>query len=771
MAPRRLTKRKEGKRQIRRALKSRHAKLLLREFEGERGLRPVRAGNKLADRIIGFLHGQGGETDLKEIAGALAVTRGLRKEIEEMLDDLCHHQLVQKIGKKRFRLQPQHFVTATLTVNPRGFGFAAPDGRDAHRTEGRDVFVPGREMGTALHGDQVLLQITGSSRGGRFEGRVVHVLSRAVRQLAGIYREGHGGGFVTPDDERYPFTVAIAPERAGTARDGDAVLVEMLDFGLEGGQASGAVKQVLGDPDSLKVQMQMVISKFGLPAEFAGPAVAEADRCSDAVALTADRTDLRDILHITIDGETARDFDDAVAVLKTKKGFRLYVSIADVSHYVKPGSSLDRDAWERGTSVYFPNGVVPMLPERLSNNLCSLMPEVDRYAFTAILDFDRSGKRQKIAFVKSVIRSRYRMTYNQVRQILVDKDPMVRRQYKPLLTPVRWMAELGAELEKRRISRGSMGFEIPEPYVEFGPDETIRAIKLRERNQAHKIIEEFMLAANEAVAETFAGRNCPALYRIHQSPDPLKVAEFAEFMQSMGYEVPRERENLSSKWFNRLITQTRGTPREYLISNLILRVMQQARYAPDNIGHFGLAAEYYTHFTSPIRRYPDLLVHRALQGLLGPAGKKPAPAVDLAEAGEFLSKRERVAVDAEREMLDRLKVRYLEDKVGEDFAGIISGISSFGLFVELTQTMISGAVSMADLPRGGYEFLEKRHTLLGRLTGKSYQVGDLVTVRLASVDKRARRINFTLVENGGQTEAEPERPRRRGGRAGHAKRS
>ena len=762
MAPRRLTKKKEGKQQVRRAVKSRHAKLLQREFEVDRGPRPARGANKLADRIIGFLHGQGGEADIKEIADALALTRGQRKEIDEMLDDLSHHQLVQKIGKKRFRLQPHHFVKGTLTVNPRGFGFAAPAAEDSQRTEGKDLFVPGRELGTALHGDQVLLQITGSSRG-RFEGRVVHVIARSIKQLAGIYRQGRDRGFVTPDDERYPFTIGIAPELAGTARDGDAVLVEMIDFGLEGGQANGAVKEVLGDPDTIKVQMQMVISKFALPQQFTSQSLAEVDRCSDTVTVTPDRTDLRDILHITIDGETARDFDDAVAVLKTKKGFRLYVSIADVSHYVRPGSALDRDAWERGTSVYFPNGVVPMLPERLSNNLCSLMPEVDRYAFTAILDFDRGGTRQKIAFVKSVIRSQYRMTYNLVWQILGDRDPVIRKTYKPLLTPIKWMAELGAELEKKRISRGSMGFEIPEPYVEFGPDDTITAIKLRERNQAHKIIEEFMLAANEAVAETFALRDCAALYRVHQSPDPAKVAEFAEFMQSMGYEVPRERENLSSKWFNRLINQTRGTPREYLISNLILRVMQQARYAPDNIGHFGLAAEFYTHFTSPIRRYPDLLVHRTLQRLLWPDEKKPAPVAPLQEAGEFLSKRERVAVDAEREMLDRLKVRYLEDKIGENFEGIISGISSFGLFIELTRTMISGAVAMADLPRGGYEYLEKRHTLIGRQSGKNYQVGDLVTVHLLSVDKRARRINFTLVEE--ETGAEetgrpPREPRR-----------
>ncbi|MEW6518891.1 MAG: ribonuclease R [Thermodesulfobacteriota bacterium] len=748
MAPRRISKIKESKRQSRRIQKARHSRQFPRKYESGRRtpLTTAEGGaGRLVDDIIGFLYEQGGETELKELASALVMTRGQRKEIESMLDDLCHHNIVHKIAKKRFRLLTENFIAGKLTVNPRGFGFVTPAAEHALVPAGKDLFIPARELGTALHGDQVLLQITGSSRG-RFEARVVKVLERTVKQLVGIYTAGRAGGLVTPDDERFPFTIAIGEKQTNGAADGDAVLVEIAEFGLEGAQTRGSITRVLGNPESSPVQMQMVIEKFELPHVFSEQSLAAAAAFTDRVELSPDRTDLRDILHVTIDGETARDFDDAVSVQKTKKGYRLYVSIADVSHYVQPGTALDQDAWARGTSVYFPTGVVPMLPERLSNDLCSLNPEVDRYAFTAVLDFDRSGNRQQMRFVKSVIRSQYRLTYTLVRQILVDQDREIRRNYKPLLTPLKWMAELGAELEKKRIARGSMGFEIPEPYVEFGPDDTIAAIKLRERNQAHKIIEEFMLAANEAVAETFAARQFGSLYRIHESPDPLKVAEFAEFMQSMGYEVPRNRENLSSKWFNKMINVTRGTAREYLISNLILRVMQQARYSPENVGHFGLAASYYTHFTSPIRRYPDLIVHRSLKRLLWPKDQK-GPTGKLQEAGEFLSKRERVAVDAEREMLDRLKVRFMADKVGETFRGIISGITAFGLFVELTETMISGGVSMADLPRGGYEFQEKRHCLISRLTGRSYQVGDLVFVRLISVDKRARRINFVLSED------------------------
>ncbi|MFH1215898.1 MAG: ribonuclease R [Pseudomonadota bacterium] len=748
MAPRRTAGKKSGFKLNRKSRQGRKTKPFSRRYEPVREDRKGKVRDVVEDGIVGVLHSLGERADIKDIMNALAETRGQRKEIEAVLEDLCIRQLVRKVGKKQYQLDSHHFVETTLSVHPRGFAFAAPVNTSISVSGTKDIFIPPRDLGTALHGDRVLVQVTGG-RGDRFEGRIVTVLDRAAKQIVGVYSVRGSRGYVTPEDERYPFTITIDQEKSGGAENGDAVLVEISEFGSDGSPASGTIIEILGDPDSTRVQMEMVIRKFDLPHIFQEKSIADAEGFPDRVEVSSDRTDLRDILHVTIDGETARDFDDAVSVQKTKKGYRLYVSIADVSHYVRPGAPLDQDAWDRGTSVYFPTGVVPMLPERLSNNLCSLNPNVDRYAFTAILDFDRNGKRLATRFVKSVICSQYRLTYTLVRQILVDKDAAVREEYKPLLTPLKWMAELGLELENQRIARGSMGFEIPEPFVEIGSDDTISAITLRERNLAHKIIEEFMLAANEAVAETFANRHFAAIYRIHQSPDPLKVAEFAEFMQSMGYEVGRD--NYDSKWFNRLIAQTRGTIREYLVSNLILRVMQQARYSPENIGHFGLSASFYTHFTSPIRRYPDLMVHRALKQLLWPDEKQPRPPVNLDEAGEFLSKRERVAVDAEREMLDRLKVRYMENKVGESFAAIVSGITSFGLFVELTETMISGGVAIADLPQDTYEFHEKRHMLVGMRTGKSIQVGDEITVRLVSVDKRARRINFVIDDNRAET--------------------
>lgn len=743
---RRYNKIRENRKKLSKGQEGRRFKKSSKKYASERRSRSTRSENRLADEIVACIYRNKGEADFKQISTSIGEARGQRKEIEASLTELDHQGVLHKVGKKNYRLDSRHFVQGTLSVHPKGFAFAEPSALDRQGEAAvKDIFIPARDVGSGLHGDQVLLQLTGSSRG-RMEGRVVAVLQRVAKSLVGIYRAQAGGGSVIPEDDRYPFTIEIQRDEIGGADDGDAVLVEMQEWGQEQARATGRIIEVLGDPDSSQVQMQIVIRKFDLPHVFSRKSIEQVEAFSDQVECGPDRTDLRDVFHVTIDGETARDFDDAVSVLKTKTGFRLYVSIADVSHYVKTGTALDRDAWERGTSVYFPTGVLPMLPERLSNNLCSLNPQVDRYAFTAILDFDRSGNRLKSSFVKSVIRSAYRLTYTLVRQILVDQDPAIRKSNKPLLTPLKLMAELGVELEKKRMERGSMGFEIPETFVEVGPDDEITAITKRHRNLAHKIIEEFMLAANEAVAETFTRRNFAALYRIHQSPDTIKVAEFTEFVQSLGYQIPREKD--LSRWFNKLISQAHGTPREYLISNLILRVMQQARYSPDNIGHFGLAAEFYTHFTSPIRRYPDLMVHRALQQLL--LKKEKQAETSLEEAGEFLSKRERVAVDAEREMVDRLSVRYMESRTGEIFAAIISGVTSFGLFVQLTETLISGAVAVTDLPKDSYTFQEKRHALSGQWSGRVFQVGELVNVQLVSVDKRKQRINFVLSEDGEQ---------------------
>ncbi len=474
----------------------------------------------------------------------------------------------------------------------------------------------------------------------------------------------------------------------------------------------------------------------------------EIRRLEPLTSCDKDRTDLRQIEHVTIDGETAKDFDDAIAVEKTKKGFKLYVSIADVSQYVKTGSAIDIEAYRRGTSVYFPDRVIPMLPERLSNDLCSLVPEEERPAFTAILDFNAKGRRTGQQFCKSMIRSRQRFTYTTVRRILYDKSAKERKLYRPLLPMLEGAEKLAALLQLRRMERGAIGFNIPEANVHLKGDK-VDSIKRAERNQAHQLIEEFMLAANEAVAETMDRNKRPVLYRIHERPDPEKEEQITEAAASMGLQLPRT--EISPAWFAGVIEEAENTPAEYVINNLMLRTMQQARYSPENAGHFGLAAEYYLHFTSPIRRYPDLVAHRVLQNLLtrnkneGDQRILPEKA-QLEEAGLHLSKRERVSVDVERNTQVRLSSLYLLDHIGEEFDGIISGVASFGLFVELLETFISGVVAVSDLRDDYYIYDGRAHKLTGELSGRTFQMGNQVRVRLDHVDMISKKITFALAE-------------------------
>ena len=754
--------------------RTRHDKKLASRPAGgirrRRGQRPPAAGsnhhlpqapvNPLEEELLTLFRREQGELSLADIMESLHLGHHERKELLILLADLGRRQLVTSSGKRLYQLAAgQDLVEGTVEMHPRGFGFAiiqtAGQGQAPRPKTGdrQDPFIAPENLATAHHGDRVLLQLFKRGRG-RQEARVVRVLERAASRVVGIYMAGRAQGLVTPEDDRLLFNVLVRKEHSCGARDGFAVVVEIGAFKPGQRNPEGRIVEVLGDPASIDVETEMVIRKRGLPHQFSAETVEQVAALTEDLTLTPDRADLRDVLHITIDGETARDFDDAVAVDKTTRGFRLYVSIADVSHYVQPDTPLDRDAYQRGTSVYFPTRVVPMLPERLSNDLCSLVPDQDRLTFTAILEFDRTGKRLSSKFTRSIIRSRYRMTYTKVKKIVVDQDKELRKEYRLLLTPLKRMAELAAALEQRRQARGRIGFEIPEPEIAIGPDDQISAVNRSARNLAHKMIEEFMLAANEAVAEALSENHRPTLYRIHETPDQAKVLEFTHFARSLGLGISTD--TGSPQWFGKILKLVAGSPKEYIINNLLLRTMQRARYSPDNVGHFGLAATYYTHFTSPIRRYPDLMVHRALAGLA--AAKAPrskakktealpaSPTADLTAAGDFLSTRERVAVEADREMTERLQARFMADKIGESFEAVVSGVSAFGLYVELLEWFISGAVSMTKLKGDYFQFDTKNHRLVGANTGKIYQIGDLVRVRLASVEPRQRRINFAIDE-------------------------
>ncbi len=696
------------------------------------------------DDIIGFIITNDGQATSSAILNSLDLGRNDRKILHLILEELCTRQILYNSGKTFFIKDMQDFHIGTLTMNPRGFAFAiieTPTGQKPRE----DIFIGARSLKSARHGDRVLLKLI-TRHGKRPEGHIIKILERGISQMVGIYTAGEPFSLVRPEDKRFAFTVQVPAINSMGAQNGDAVVVKLehqdAESDNQGGYPKGNIIEVLGDPDSLKVQTEMVIRKFELSHIFEPGVEKQLTDISHEVKAGKDRLDLRDTLHITIDGETARDFDDAVSVEKTKIGYRLYVSIADVSNYVRVGTPLDDEAYRRGTSVYFPTRVLPMLPEALSNDLCSLVPNQDRYTFTAIMDFDSEGHLKHKDFAKSIIKSRHRMTYNKVAKIIIDQDEELIKQYPDLITPLKLMNELGHILLKHRQNRGSIGFELPEAYIDVGEDEEVLGIKRRERNFAHKIIEEFMLAANEAVALTLSEQKLKdGLFRIHETPDPVKVGDFSTFAQSMGLALPED--SGTPAWFGKILELVKDTPKEYIINNLLLRTMKQARYSPHNVGHFGLAASHYAHFTSPIRRYPDLMVHRALAAYLNKKKcQTPAPPD---EAGEYLSQRERVAVDAEREMIDRMKVRYMADKIGEEFDGLISGVTSFGLFVELTESFISGGVAIQDLTDDYYELDEKNHRLIGQNSNRIFQIGNEVRVKLTSVDKARRRINFAIL--------------------------
>ncbi len=669
------------------------------------------------------------------------LARSTKEELTPLLQKLAAAQIVKVNGNRQIALGRSHkLCEGILDKNARGFGFVTKLWSKTGRAEyKRDPYISQSRMGQAQHGDRLLIQVQRIRKDGRAEADIIAILQRGFDNLAGFAQIQGKHIMVTPEDPRYPMNIRVQGQIPPNLNDGDAVIVKLI----EGAEGKGTIIDVLGDPASIDVQMRLVIEKFNLPHQFSSEALIEAQTGAEGLDLNEERDDLREIQLVTIDGETAKDFDDAVAVQKTRKGFRLYVAIADVSHFVRPGTILDQEAYERGTSIYFPGRVIPMLPEHLSNDLCSLVPDQDRLTFTAVLDFDRHGHRTGKRFAKSIIRSHKRFTYTTVSRILIDRDPALRREHKPFLTPLKWAQELATELMHRRRERGSIGFTMPEP--EIGLDETghIESIGRAERNFAHHMIEEFMLAANEAVAETFTENKLTALYRIHERPDPLKVEEFSTFARALGLDVPPPRHD--PDWFGHVLDLVKGSPREYVINNLLLRTMQQARYDTANLGHFGLAAADYTHFTSPIRRFPDLMVHRTLYSFLRREKKLNEKQVEqIREAGTALSARERLAVSAEREMNARLKVRYMQDRIGQDFAAVISGVNGQALFVELTNLFISGAVSMRELRDDSYLYDPKRFRLIGERSNRTFQIGELIQVTLLDVDTTRNRINFTL---------------------------
>ncbi|MCK5516629.1 MAG: ribonuclease R, partial [Desulfobulbaceae bacterium] len=704
----------------------------------------AKARNRLENDILACLHMSKRPVAIEKISSFLSGKDKTSDDIHAAANFLLSQKLIRKTGKNQFTLnKTAPLYKGLLELNPKGFGFVTdtvPLLSAVHLS--KDPYIAPAMIGSAHHGDMVLIRVNRVRNDGRPESAVITILTHGRDTVAGFFYPESHGGTVYPEDPRFPFSITVkatTPE----PHSGDAVIVR-LDRDLNSPDKNyGEITELLGNPNNIDVQMRLVIEKFSLPYTFSSTALQEANELPESFIPSADRLDLREIDHITIDGETAKDFDDAICVKKTRNGFQLYVSIADVSYFVQPGSPLDKEAYSRGTSIYFPGRVIPMLPERLSNNLCSLVPDEDRFTVTAILNFDRSGQLLGKKFTRSIIRSHHRFTYTTVSQILIDQNPTIRRLHKPFLTHLKWAHELATALYDRRRKRGSIGFTIPESKITLTDTGEISTIGTIKRNFAHQIIEEFMLAANEAVAEFFSRNHRKGLYRVHEKPDTEKVAEFSAFARTQGLHLVKAEKN--PEWFAGIVEQCRGTKTEYIINNLLLRTMKQAHYSPRNVGHFGLASSHYTHFTSPIRRYPDLSVHRELilaitEKTNDQRNKKTD--LNLQKKGAFLSARERTGIRAEREMDTRLKVRYMKRHIGENFEAIVSGVNDFAIFIELKDSRISGSISLKDLNDDYYLHDKKRYRLIGEISGKIYQIGDPIQVTLFDVDYSNNRIHF-----------------------------
>jgi ribonuclease R len=685
--------------------------------------------------------------EFRDIMRMCGVGKDGRRHLKSLVDELVDEgKLARQKGNRYGRAAAVAAVTGRLSSHRDGYGFVTPD------DGGSDIFIPARYLRENLHGDRVEVRIVARDRSGKPEGRIIRTVERANARIIGSFRKTKNFGYLIPDEQRITRDIFIPPGAVGAAENGQIVVAEITSWPTADRSAEGRVVEVLGWPDDPGVEEAAVIRKFALPEEFPADVVAQARSVSRMVTAEeiAQRVDLRERLTVTIDGETARDFDDAVSVQREPEGMvRLHVSIADVSHYVLPASPLDAEAYLRGTSVYFPDRCIPMLPEELSNGICSLNPDEDRLTITAEILFDPSGNPVQTRFYPSVIKSCARMTYTKVKQILVDNDPVLLDSYSRLVPDLKVMEELAARLTLKREQRGSIDFDLPEPEIILDMQGQTEAIVRAERNIAHRIIEEFMLAANEAVALHIASRDIPSLYRIHETPDLGKLNDFNEFIRGFGYELKIDDDTVAPREFQRLLREAEGKPEEKLINGMLLRAMKQARYAAENLGHFGLAAPCYTHFTSPIRRYPDLVVHRILKRLL--SGKLQQREIEqlaetLPETAAHTSVRERTAMEAEREIVLLKKIRFMRDKVGEEFDGFITGVSPYGIFVELVELFVEGMVHISMLPQDFYRYMEKQHTLIGEHCRKTFRIGDRVRVKLAGVSSEKKQIDFVLVE-------------------------
>jgi ribonuclease R len=689
---------------------------------------------------------------MRELLQLLKIAKDDRPPFKRHIAALVRSGDLIQIRGQRFGLpEKMDLYAGRLQTHPAGYGFVTPD--RPLESGGGDIYISGALMNDAMHGDRVVVRIERIKEGGKAEGRVIRILQRANESIVGRYdRDDHGMGYVVPFDRKILTDIAVPAGQEKGAAPGLMVIVELTKWPTANRGAVGRVVDVLGDIDAPGVDTEIIIRKWGIPDAHSPQSVAEAVHLGGTVSEKdiRGRTDFRNVVTVTIDGEHARDFDDAITIERLANGhFWLGVHIADVSHYVQDGSALDQEAYERGTSVYFPERAVHMFPSELATGLCSLNPRVDRLVQSCLMEIDRRGAVIRSEFHDGVINSNERMTYTDVNGILTDRDPALLERYAPIVPVFEQMKELFQILNDARRRRGSIDFDLNEAEVIIDAGGVVEAIIALQRNVAHRLIEEFMLLANETVASYLDAQEAPALYRVHEEPDVLKVAKFEEFVSGFGYSLGAPLTSLRPRHFQKLLEKIHGRPEEKPIAMLMLRTMQKARYAPENLGHFGLASPSYTHFTSPIRRYPDLVVHRALRAarhktLSDDAREEWAEA--LPEIARHTSEMERRADDAERELLQWKKVKFMADKVGDEFEGYVTGVAAFGLFVELIEHYVEGLVHVSTMADDYYRFVESAHMLRGENTEKVYRLGDKVAVQVIRVNMDVRQIDLGLVE-------------------------
>ena len=680
---------------------------------------------------------------IKELAILLQVPKEQRSELKKVMDSLEAEGKVRVSSKGKYVKNENQPLVGTFMAHQRGFGFVAIEGQE------EDIFIGEDDINGAFHNDQVEIVITKSPVGKRKEGKVLRILSHGTTRLVGYFERNKNFGFVLPDNQKFVKDVFVPLERSKGAVTGHKVVVELTKYGGENKKPEGKVVEIIGHVNDPGTDIMSIVKGYDLPTEFPAKVLNQAERVAQDVseADMAGRMDIRNWQMVTIDGEDAKDLDDAITIFKEGELYKLGVHIADVTNYVQERSALDREAYERGTSVYLVDRVIPMLPHALSNGICSLNEGVDRLALSCIMTVNDKGMVVDHKIAETVVRVDRRMTYTSVKKILEENDEEEIAKYEELVPMFKLMEELAAILREKRRKRGSIDFDFPETKMVLDKEGTPIDIKPYDRNVATKIIEDFMLLANETVAEDYFWQEIPFVYRTHDVPDEDKIKKLATFINNFGHSMHIANKEVRPKEIQKLLAKIEGTNEEMLISRLALRSMKQARYSAENTGHFGLAAQYYCHFTSPIRRYPDLQIHRIIKDNL--RGRMNQDKVNhyeaiLDEVAKKSSERERLAEEAERETIKLKKVEYMEKHLGEEFEGVISSITKWGVYVELPNT-IEGLIHVTNMRDDHYNYVEERYEMVGEHTGKTYKLGQTVWVRVTGTDFLQRTIDFELV--------------------------